>query len=155
MEVAVLQSTGNQDTAAQGIVKQYLITPRTLVSEEEAGPSNRIQQEEPTASDDETIANIMLNISRSRGTSIPVVDQSQALQSSSQPTQEADPNDRGKGIMVESKKKNKKFTLADLRVIEIAKNEEAARRMQAELDAEAEKSKYSVDQPRSAKTIAQ
>jgi hypothetical protein len=48
-----------------------------------------------------------------------------------------DPKDKGKGIMQESKKKKKKkFTLAQLKAIEEAKNEEAARKYQADLDAE-------------------
>ena len=38
-----------------------------------------------------------------------------------------------------SKKKKKKFTLAQLRAFEIAKNEEAARKYQDDLDAEYER----------------
>ena len=53
-----------------------------------------------------------------------------------------------------TKQKKKKLTLAYLRAIEEAKNEEAARVLQAELDAEIEKSKKLVDQPRRPKTIA-
>jgi hypothetical protein len=57
--------------------------------EEEDGPSNPIQKEptEHIASDDETIPDIMLSITRPRGISIPGVEQTQTLQSSSQPTQ--------------------------------------------------------------------
>jgi sugar-specific transcriptional regulator TrmB len=47
-----------------------------------------------------------------------------------------DPKDKGKGILQESKKKKKKYTLAQLRAFKIAKNEEAARKYQADLDDE-------------------
>jgi hypothetical protein len=79
----------------------------------------------------------MLNMSRSRGISIPGVEQAQVSQASSE-SGELDPKDKGKGIMQESKKKKKKkkFTLAQLRAFEVAKNEEAARKYQADLDAE-------------------
>ena len=49
-------------------------------------------------------------MSRPRGISIPGVEQSQALKSSSQSTEDLDPKDKGKGILI--KKKKKKFTLA-------------------------------------------
>ena len=81
----------------------------------------------------------MLNISRPRGITIPGVEQAQVSQSSSKSTEELDPKDKGKGIMKESKKKKKKFSLAQLRDFEIAKNEEAARKYQADLDAENER----------------
>ena len=125
------QSTGVQGTVSQGTARQNLVTPRTLNFDEEVGPSNPIQEEirEHTASDDETIANIILNISRPRGISIPGVEQPQVLQSSSQPIQELDQKDKGKGIMIESKKKKKKYTLAELKAIEEAKNEEVARKI--------------------------
>ena len=163
MEGTAAQSTGVQSVDAQGTAsqstdRQFLITPRTLNFEEEAGPSNPIQEEprEHTASDDKMIADIMLSITRPRGISIPGVEQSQALQSSSQPTQEVDPKDKGKGIMQESKKKKKKFTLAQLRAIEEAKNEKAARKCQADLDAEYEReSRKPVVQTRRPPSIAQ
>jgi hypothetical protein len=147
-----VQGTVAQGTVSQGTVRQYFITPRTLDFDEEVGPSNPIQEEirEHTASDDETIANIILNISRPRVISIPGVEQPQVLQSSFQPTQELDPKDKGKGIMIESKKRKKKHTLAELRAIEEAKNEEAARKLQAELDAE-----EPIVQPKRPQTIAQ
>ena len=134
-----------QSTALQGTARQFLITPRTLDFQEDVGPSNPAQQEEHLVSDDETIADIMLNLSRQRGITIPGVEQSQVAQASSQPT--IDPKDKGKGILVETKKK-KKLKLADLKAIEEAKNEEAARRMQAEWNAqEAKKTVVQTQRP--------
>ena len=69
-----------------------------------------------------------------------------------------DPKDKGKGILVESKKKKKKFTLVDIKAIEEAKNEEVARKLQADLDAEAElerESEKQIVQPRRPQSIAQ
>ena len=58
--------------------------------------------------------------------------------------------------MKESKKKKKKFTLAQLRAFEVAKNEEAARKYQADLDAEYEReSRKPVVQTRRPPSIAQ
>lgn len=54
--------------------------------------------------------------------------------------------------MIESKKNKKKYTLAELKGIEEAKNEEAARKLQAELDVE---SIEQIVQPRRPQTIAQ
>lgn len=137
----------------QGTVRQFLITPRTLDFEEdigtsnlnqEAGPSIPIQQEERTASDNETVAEMLINLSRPRGITIAeLLEQIQALQTS----QNTHLKDKGKGILIESKKKKKKPSLADLRAMEIAKGEEAARVLQAELDAEYEKEKEHVIQP--------
>jgi hypothetical protein len=134
------QSTGVQSTLDQGDQGTVALNvdeagPSTRIFDDEAGPF--IQQEEikeHTASDDETIAQIMINMSRPRGISIPGVEQAQVSQDSSE-SRELDPKDKGKGVMQESKKK-KKFTLAQLRAFEVAKNEEAARKYQADLDAD-------------------
>ena len=90
-------------------------------------------QEERTASDDETIVGMLINMSKPRGISIPGADEVQVAQPSS-PPQALDPTDKGKAILVELKKK-KKLTLRHLREIEAAKNEEVARKMQADWDA--------------------
>ena len=124
---------GDQGTAALNVNEAG---PSTRIFDDETGPS--IQQEEikeHTASDDETIAQIMVNMSRPRGISIPGVEQAQVSQASSE-SGELDPKDKGKGVMQESKKKKKKSTLAQLRAFEVAKNEEAARKYQADLDAD-------------------
>ena len=112
------------------------MTPRTFDFEEQAGPSMPIVQEEKSAStsDDETIAAMLLNMSIPRGITIPGADQ-MPTQPSSPSSQAPDPKDKGKGILIESKKK-KKLTLIQLKELEAAKNEEAARKMQAEWDAE-------------------
>jgi hypothetical protein len=80
-----VQGVNVQGTASQSTDRQFLITPRTLKFEEEAGPSNPIQEEpiKHTASDDETISDIILSITRPRGISIPGFEQAQPLQSSS------------------------------------------------------------------------
>lgn len=136
------QSTGVQSTLDQGdqgtaALNVDEVGPSTSIFDEEAGPSNPIQQEEikkHTTSDDETIAQIMLNLTRPRGISIS--EPAQVSESSSE-SEELDPKDKGKGIMkVTKKKKKKKITLAQLREFEVAKNEEIARQQQAIYDVE-------------------
>ena len=46
LEGVEVQSTEIQSTGAQGTVRQFLITPRTLDFEEDGGPSNPAQKEE-------------------------------------------------------------------------------------------------------------
>ncbi|GJX03629.1 hypothetical protein Tco_0189545 [Tanacetum coccineum] len=82
----------------------------------------------------EVLADISLNISRPRGLSIPGPIQSQPQQ----PTQATDPKDKGKGILVEEPKK-KKLTLQQIRALETTNDEEVARKIQAEWDAEEER----------------
>jgi UDP-2,3-diacylglucosamine pyrophosphatase LpxH len=100
-----------------------------------------MQQEEEvkvhTASDDETIAHIMLNLDRPSG-GIRISEPVQHISESSSEAEELDPKDKGKGIMKQKniKKKKKKFTLAQLREIKIAEDAELARKQQAEYDAE-------------------
>ncbi|GKC87615.1 hypothetical protein Tco_1148264 [Tanacetum coccineum] len=116
----------------QSTARQSVVTPRTLNFEDEAGPSSPIhqtQEEEPKEQfkDDELLADILLN--RPRGLSIPGPMQSQPQQ----PTQATDPKEKGKGILVEEPKK-KKLTLQQIR-----NDEEVARKVQAEWDAEEER----------------
>jgi hypothetical protein len=84
--------------------------------EDEAGPSNLMQQEEVkvhTTSDDETIAQIMINLDRPSG-GINISEPAQQVSESSSESEKLDPKDKGKGIMKQKniKKKKKKFTLA-------------------------------------------
>ncbi|GKC10891.1 hypothetical protein Tco_1007673 [Tanacetum coccineum] len=121
----------------QSTARQSAVTPRTLNFEDEAGPSSPIrptQEEEPEEQfkDDEFLADILLN--RTRGLSIPGPMQSQPQQ----PTQATDPKEKGKGILVEEPKK-KKLTLQQIRALETASDEEVARKVQAEWDAEEER----------------
>ncbi|GJQ91102.1 hypothetical protein Tco_0002241 [Tanacetum coccineum] len=123
----------------QSTARQSAVTPRTLNFDDEAGPSSPIrptQEEEPEEQfkDDEFLANIPLNISRPRGLSIPGPKQSQHQQ----PTQTTDPKEKSKGILVEEPKK-KKLTLQQIRALETAHDEEVARKVQAEWDAEEER----------------
>ena len=88
-----------------------------------------------TASDDETIAQIMTTLNRSSG-GIHISEPAQQVSNYSCEPEALDPKDKGKGILKETKKKKKKFTLAQLREIEIAKNEEISRQKLAVYDAE-------------------
>ncbi|GJR57665.1 hypothetical protein Tco_1499827 [Tanacetum coccineum] len=99
-------------------------------------PSSPTQEEKPEEQfkDDELIDDIPFNISRPRGLSIPGPMQSQPQQ----PTQTTDPKEKGKGILVEEPKK-KKLTLQQIRALETANDEEVARKVQAEWDAEEER----------------
>ncbi|GJT13410.1 hypothetical protein Tco_0860452 [Tanacetum coccineum] len=58
-----------------------------------------------------------------------------------QPTQGTDPKDKGKGILVEEPKK-KKLTLQQIRALETTNDEEVARKIQAEWDAEEERKRF-------------
>ncbi|GJW14111.1 hypothetical protein Tco_0018244 [Tanacetum coccineum] len=121
----------------QSAARQSAVTPRTLNFEDEAGPSSPIRptQEEETKEqfkDDEFLADILLN--RTTGLSIPGPMQSQPQQ----PTQATDPKEKGKGILVEEPKK-KKLTLQQIRALETANDEEIARKVQEEWDAEEER----------------
>ncbi|GKA51217.1 hypothetical protein Tco_0744413 [Tanacetum coccineum] len=121
----------------QSTARQSTVTPRTLDFDDEAGPSSPIrptQEEEPEEQfqDDELLADILLD--RTRGLSIPGPMQSQPQQ----PTQATDPKEKGKGILVEEPKK-KKLTLQQIRALETKNDEEVARKIQAEWDAEEER----------------
>ncbi|GJY10166.1 putative ribonuclease H-like domain-containing protein [Tanacetum coccineum] len=58
-----------------------------------------------------------------------------------QPSQATDPKDKGKGILVEEPKK-KKLTLQQIRALETTNDEEVARKIQAEWDAEEERKRF-------------
>ncbi|GJT33505.1 hypothetical protein Tco_0923924 [Tanacetum coccineum] len=82
-------------------------------------------------------AEVLVSISRPRGLSIPGPIQTQPQQ----PTQGTDPKDKGKGILVEEPKK-KKLTLQQIRALETTNDEEVARKIQAEWDAEEERKRF-------------
>ncbi|GJW17947.1 hypothetical protein Tco_0025383 [Tanacetum coccineum] len=106
----------------QSTARQSTITPRTLDFDNEA---------------DEVLLYFPPHISRPRGLSIPGPIQSQPQQ----PTQATDPKDKGKGILVEEPKK-KKITLQQIRALETTNDEEVARKIQAEWDAEEERKEF-------------
>ncbi|GJZ19621.1 hypothetical protein Tco_0556211 [Tanacetum coccineum] len=120
----------------QSTARQSTVTPRTLDFDDEAGPSSPIrptQEEEPEEQfkDDEFLA----DLNRTRGLSIPGPMQSQPQQ----PTQSYRPKEKKvKGILVEEPKK-KKLTLQQIRAFETINDEEVARKVQAEWDAEEER----------------
>ena len=132
-----------EDTGVQGTVRQFQITPTTLDFEENVGPSNPVQEEDmvQSNSDNDTIATILLNMSKAKSISIPGVEQSQDLQPSPKHVPEIDPKDKGKGILVEPEKKKKKkfFTIEQIRAYQEAQGDIAAKKIQEELDAEYEK----------------
>ncbi|GJW33326.1 putative ribonuclease H-like domain-containing protein [Tanacetum coccineum] len=76
----------------------------------------------------------LADLNRTRGLSIPGPMQSQPQQ----PIQATDPKEKGKGILVEEPKK-KKLTLQQIRALETTNDEEVARKVQAEWDAEEER----------------
>ena len=94
------------------------------------------QRSSSLSGDDETIAEMLINMSRPRG--VIIQEPEQVPQTSSTSSQAPDPKDKGKGILVEPKKK-KKLTLRQLRELEAAKDEELARKIQAEWNAEESK----------------
>ncbi|GJW43432.1 hypothetical protein Tco_0072231 [Tanacetum coccineum] len=137
----------------QSTARQSTITPRTLNFDDEAGPSSPIRPTQEEGSEeqfkvDEVLADISLNISRPRGLSIPGPIQSQPQQ----PTQATDPKDKGKGILVEEPKK-KKLTLQQIRALETTNDEEVARKIQAEWDAEEERKRLEELKKAKSKTI--
>ncbi|GJS93460.1 hypothetical protein Tco_0800428 [Tanacetum coccineum] len=81
-----------------------------------------------------TVTPRTLNFEDEAGLSIPGPMQSQPQQ----PTQATDPKEKGKGILVEEPKK-KKLTLQQIRALETTNDEEVARKVQAEWDAEEER----------------
>ncbi|GJX91333.1 hypothetical protein Tco_0344659 [Tanacetum coccineum] len=143
LDLETIQSTARQST----------ITPRTLNFDDEAGPSSPIRPTQEEGSEeqfkvDEVLADISLNISRPRGLSIPGPIQPQPQQ----PTQATDPKDKGKGILVEEPKK-KKLTLQQIRALETTNDEEVARKIQAEWDAEEERKRLEELKKAKSKTI--
>ncbi|GJV11313.1 hypothetical protein Tco_1352854 [Tanacetum coccineum] len=134
-ETEELDLETTQSTARQGT-----ITPRTLNFEDEAGPSSPLRPIQVMDSEEQhNAAEVLVSISRPRGLSIPGPIQSQSQPQ--QPTQGTDPKDKGKGILVEEPKK-KKLTLQQIRALETTNDEEVARKIQAEWDAEEERKRF-------------
>ncbi|GJX43109.1 putative ribonuclease H-like domain-containing protein [Tanacetum coccineum] len=122
----------------QSTARQGTITPRILNFEEEAGPSSPLRPIQVMDSEEQhNAAEVLVSISRPRGLSIPGPIQTQPQQ----PTQGTDPKDKGKGILVEEPKK-KKLTLQQIRALETTNDEEVARKIQAEWDAEEERKRF-------------
>ncbi|GJS78941.1 putative ribonuclease H-like domain-containing protein [Tanacetum coccineum] len=129
-ETEELDLETTQSTARQGT-----ITPRTLNF---AGPSSPLRPIQVMDSEEQhNAAEVLVAISRPRGLSIPGPIQTQPQQ----PTQGTDPKDKGKGILVEEPKK-KKLTLQQIRALETTNDEEVARKIQAEWDAEEERKRF-------------
>ncbi|GJW15658.1 hypothetical protein Tco_0019791 [Tanacetum coccineum] len=137
-ETEELDLETTQSTARQGT-----ITPRTLNFEDEAGPSSPLRPIQVMDSEEQhNAAEVLVAISRPRGLSIPGPIQSQPQQpTQGTDTQGTDPKDKGKGILVEEPKK-KKLTLQQIRALETTNDEEVARKIQAEWDAEEERKRF-------------
>ncbi|GJS74413.1 hypothetical protein Tco_0707254 [Tanacetum coccineum] len=137
-ETEELDLETTQSTARQGT-----ITPRILNFEEEAGPSSPLRPIQVMDSEEQLkAAEVLVSISRPRGLSIPGPIQSQPQQpTQGTDTQRTDPKDKGKGILVEEPKK-KKMTLQQIRALETTNDEEVARKIQAEWDAEEERKRF-------------
>ncbi|GJU19504.1 putative ribonuclease H-like domain-containing protein [Tanacetum coccineum] len=129
-ETEELDLETTQSTARQGT-----ITPRTLNFEDVSSPLRPIQVMD--SEEQHNAAEVLVAISRPRGLSIPGPIQTQPQQ----PTQGTDPKDKGKGILVEEPKK-KKLTLQQIRALETTNDEEVARKIQAEWDAEEERKRF-------------
>ncbi|GKA11158.1 ribonuclease H-like domain-containing protein [Tanacetum coccineum] len=124
----------------QSTARQSTITPRTLNFEDEAGPSSPIRPTQNIEPEEQfKVDEVLADISRPRGLSIPGPIQSQPQPQ--QPSQATDPKDKGKGILVEEPKK-KKLTLQQIRALETTNDEEVARKIQAEWDAEEERKRF-------------
>ncbi|GJT68394.1 hypothetical protein Tco_1019874 [Tanacetum coccineum] len=95
----------------QSTARQSTITPRTLNFEDEAGPSSPIRPTQNIEPEEQ------FKVDENKGT---------------------DSKDKGKGILVEEPKK-KKLTLQQIRALETSNDEEVARKIQAEWDAEEER----------------
>ncbi|GJX15232.1 hypothetical protein Tco_0206990 [Tanacetum coccineum] len=114
----------------QSTARQSTITPRTLIFDDEAGPSSPIRPTQNIEPEEQfKVDEVLADISRPRGLSIPGPIQSQPQPQ--QPSQATDPKDKGKGILVEEPKK-KKLTLQQIRALETTNDKEVARKIQAE-----------------------
>ncbi|GKB70125.1 hypothetical protein Tco_0931537 [Tanacetum coccineum] len=135
----------------QSTSRQSTITPRTLNIEDEAGPSSPIRPTQNIEPEEQfKVDEVLADISRPRGLSIPGPIQSQPQQ----PSQATDPKDKGKGILVEEPKK-KKLTLQQIRALETTNDEEVARKIQAEWDAEEERKRLEEMKKAKPKTTSQ
>ncbi|GKE75570.1 hypothetical protein Tco_1537611 [Tanacetum coccineum] len=116
----------------QSTARQSIVTPSTLNFDDETGPSSLIRPTQEEESEEQFKDDgFLADLNRTRGLSIPGPMQSQPQQ----PTQATDPKEKGKGILVEEPKK-KKLTLQQFRALETTNDEEVARKVQAEWDAE-------------------
>ncbi|GKC66095.1 hypothetical protein Tco_1098693 [Tanacetum coccineum] len=130
LDLEIIQSTARQST----------ITPRTLNFDDESGLSSPIRPTQNVEPEEQfKVDEVLADISRPRGLSIPGPIQSQSQPQ--QPSQATDPKDKGKGILVEEPKK-KKLTLQQIRALETTNDEEVARKIQAEWDAEEERKRF-------------
>ncbi|GKB26963.1 hypothetical protein Tco_0866364 [Tanacetum coccineum] len=141
--IVSLSSTEAEYVASVKLFAQGTITPRTLNFEDEAGPSSPLRPIQVMDSEEQhNAAEVLVAISRPRGLSIPGPIQSQPQQQTQgTDTQGTVPKDKGKGILVEEPKK-KKMTLQQIRALETTNDEEVARKIQAEWDAEEERKRF-------------
>ncbi|GKB92872.1 hypothetical protein Tco_0965144 [Tanacetum coccineum] len=126
--------------SSSSTARQSIITPRTLDFDDEAGPSSPIRPTQEECSEEQfKVDEVLANISRPRGLSIPGLIQSQPQPP--QPSQATGPKDKGKGILVEETQEEE-ITLKQIRALETTNDEEVARKIQAEWDAEEERKRF-------------
>ncbi|GJX28094.1 hypothetical protein Tco_0236173 [Tanacetum coccineum] len=133
----------NESTAGTNLSTE----PSNDEVEDEAGPSTFQDESDEFIQDDTLIADLLVNISKSRrGAGITIPGNIPEQERSESPTQILDPKDKGKGIMKEEPKK-KKLTLQQLRAAETANDEEFARRVAAKWEnfTEEQKAKFLVE----------
>ncbi|GKE63121.1 hypothetical protein Tco_1513488 [Tanacetum coccineum] len=118
----------NESTAGANLSTE----PSMKEVEDEAGPSTFQDESDEFIQDDTLIADLLVNISKSRrGAGITIPGNISEQERPKSPTQILNPKDKGKSIMKEEPKK-KKLTLQQLRAAETANDEEFARRVAAE-----------------------
>ncbi|GJZ12188.1 hypothetical protein Tco_0546947, partial [Tanacetum coccineum] len=110
----------NESTAGANLSTE----PSMKEVEDKAGPSTFQDESDEFIQDDTLIADLLVNISKSRrGAGITIPGNIPEQERPKSPTQILDPKDKGKGIMKEEPKK-KKLTLQQLRAAETANDEE-------------------------------
>ncbi|GJY85169.1 hypothetical protein Tco_0499195 [Tanacetum coccineum] len=125
----------NESTAGANLNTE----PSMKEVEDEAGPSTFQDESDEFIQNDTSIADILVNITRSRrGAGITIPGNIPEQERTESPTLILDPKDKGKGIMKEEPKK-KKLTLQQLRAAETANDEEVARKVAAEWEEEEER----------------
>ncbi|GJY35341.1 hypothetical protein Tco_0420719 [Tanacetum coccineum] len=118
----------NESTAGANLSTE----PSMKEVEDEAGPSTFQDESDEFIQDDTLIADLLVNISKSRrGAGITIPGNIPEQERPESPTQILDPKDKGKGIMKEEPKK-KKLTFQQLRATQTTNDEEVARKAELE-----------------------
>ncbi|GJU05882.1 hypothetical protein Tco_1122312 [Tanacetum coccineum] len=109
-----------------------------LTWKETSDETEQINMRRKRASDEMSVDNKELDVEAFTNQELSITCPIQSQPQPQQPTQGTDSKDKGKGILVEEPKK-KKLTLQQIRALETTNDEEVARKIQAEWDAEEER----------------